>query len=160
VRPFNTYGPREPWQGERAEVIPRFILQLEAGRAPVVYGDGRQTRDFTFVEDTVQGLLAAAACDALVGDVVNVARGSEVSILRIAELLARLLGREGLGVRHEAGRPGDVRRHFADSGKARALLGWKPSVEIEEGLARTVAWFREQGIARRAGADAAGVPNW
>jgi UDP-glucose 4-epimerase len=160
VRPFNTYGPREPWQGERAEVIPRFILQLEAGRPPVVYGDGEQTRDFTFVEDTVRGLLAAAECDALVGDVVNVARGREVSILRIAGLLAGLLGRAGAAVRHEPGRPGDVRRHYADVAKAQRLLGWAPRVEIEEGLARTVAWFREQRIASRASGDAAGVPNW
>jgi UDP-glucose 4-epimerase len=160
VRPFNSYGPREPWQGERAEVIPRFILQLEAGRSPVVYGDGRQTRDFTYVHDTVAGLVAAAECDALVGDVVNVARGSEVSILRIAELLCGLLGREGASLRHEADRPGDVRRHFADVGKAQQLLGWAPRVEIEDGLARTVAWFREQGIAGRALGDASGTPNW
>jgi UDP-glucose 4-epimerase len=160
VRPFNTYGPREPWQGERAEVIPRFILQLEAGRPPVVYGDGEQTRDFTFVEDTVRGLLAAAECDALVGDVVNVARGREVSILRIAELLAGLLGREGAAVRHEPGRPGDVRRHYADVGKAQRLLGYAPRVGIEEGLAKTVAWFRQQRIASRAAGDAAGAPNW
>ncbi len=58
VRPFNTYGPREPWSGARAEVIPRFLIQLEAGRAPVIYGSGEQTRDFTFVEDTVEGILA------------------------------------------------------------------------------------------------------
>jgi UDP-glucose 4-epimerase len=160
VRPFNTYGPREPWQGERAEVIPRFILQLEAGRSPVVYGDGTQTRDFTFVDDTVRGLAAAAECDALVGDVVNVARGREVSILRIAELLARLLGRDPAGVRFEPGRPGDVKRHFAEIGKARSLFGYAPRVDLEEGLERTVAWFRENRIAGRAGADASGTPNW
>jgi UDP-glucose 4-epimerase len=106
VRPFNTYGPREPWQGARAEVIPRFILQLVAGKAPVVYGGGTQTRDFTFVEDTVRGLLAAGACDELVGEIVNVARGSEASILHIAELLPPLVGRD-VPVVHEAPRPGE-----------------------------------------------------
>ena len=68
VRPFNTYGPREPYEGARAEVIPRFLLQLEAGRSPVIYGDGSQTRDFTFIDDTVTGLVLAGECDALVGD--------------------------------------------------------------------------------------------
>jgi UDP-glucose 4-epimerase len=160
VRPFNTYGPREPWQGERAEVIPRFILQLEAGRSPVVYGDGTQTRDFTYVEDTVRGLRAAAECDALVGDVVNVARGREISILRIAELLAGLLGRESVPVRFEPGRPGDVKRHYADIGKARRLFGYAPSVDFEDGLAKTVAWFRANRIASRAAADASEKPNW
>jgi UDP-glucose 4-epimerase len=87
VRPFNTYGPREPYAGARAEVIPRFALQLEAGRSPVVYGDGSQTRDFTFVADTVNGIASAAACDELVGDVVNIAYGGEASITHIAELL-------------------------------------------------------------------------
>lgn len=71
VRPFNTYGPREPWGGLRAEVLPRFFLQLEAGRAPVIYGDGSQPRDFTYVADTVEGLVRAAECDALAGDVVR-----------------------------------------------------------------------------------------
>ena len=160
VRPFNTYGPREPWQGERAEVIPRFILQLEAGRSPVVYGDGTQTRDFTFVDDTVRGLVAAAECDALVGDVVNVARGREVSILRIAELLAGLCGRESISVRFEPGRPGDVKRHYADVEKARRLFGYAPQVDLEDGLAKTVAWFRANRIASRAAAHASETPNW
>ena len=108
VRPFNTYGPREPFSGARAEVIPRFALQLLAGKSPVVYGDGSQTRDFTFVSDTVSGILAAAACDALVGDVVNVAYGSETSIARIGELLGALTGRPDIPIEKAEPRPGDV----------------------------------------------------
>ena len=159
VRPFNTYGPREPWQGARAEVIPRFILQLVAGKAPVVYGGGTQTRDFTFVEDTVRGLVAAGACDELVGEVVNVARGNEASILHIAELLPPLVGRD-VPVVHEAPRPGDVDRHFADVSKARRLFGYEPRVQLDDGLARTVEWFLSNDIASRAPAEAAGAPNW
>jgi UDP-glucose 4-epimerase len=159
VRPFNTYGPREPWQGARAEVIPRFLLRLEAGLPPVVYGDGTQTRDFTYVEDTVEGILAAAACDALVGEAVNVARGREASVLEIARLLGELAGRE-IPPCHEPGRPGDVARHFADVSKAGRLLGFEARVDLREGLARTLAWFRAQGIAARAGAEASGAPNW
>ncbi len=160
VRPFNTYGPREPYSGSRAEVIPRFALRLLAGLPPVVYGDGAQTRDFTFVEDTVDGIVRAAACDALVGEVVNVARGSEVSIARIAERLAGLVGRPDLAPVRAPGRPGDVKRHFADVAKARRLLGYEPRTELEAGLTRTLAWLRAEGDAGRDEAVAAGAPNW
>jgi UDP-glucose 4-epimerase len=160
VRPFNTYGPREPWRGSRAEVIPRFILQLEAGRRPVVYGDGSQTRDFTFVSDTVAGLVAAAECDELVGGIVNVARGSEVSIREIAERLSALTGRAELAASHTEQRPGDVARHYADIDKARALFGYAPRVSLEEGLEATLAWFREHEISARPEAAQAGDPNW
>jgi UDP-glucose 4-epimerase len=160
VRPFNTYGPREPYAGARAEVIPRFALRLLAGQAPVVYGDGRQTRDFTYVEDAVDGIVRAAACDALVGDAVNVARGQEVSIARIAELLARLVGRPDLAPVRAPARPGDVLRHCADVSKARRLLGFEPRVDLETGLARTLAWLRAEGAAAREATSAAGTPNW
>jgi len=160
VRPFNTYGPREPWQGARAEVIPRFLLALEAGHAPVIDGDGLQTRDFTYVEDTVRGLLRAGACDELVGGVVNVARGREVSIRRVAEILRELVGGDAPAPRFESDRPGDVVRHYADVGKAKRLLGFEPEVEFEDGLARTLAWFRAQKIAERADVGAATRPNW
>jgi UDP-glucose 4-epimerase len=160
VRPFNTYGPREPYAGARAEVIPRFLLQLARGQAPVVYGDGTQTRDFTFVEDTVTGLVQAGACDALVGDVVNLAYGHEVSIGRIAELVAAASGGTPHAVVYADPRPGDVQRHFADIGKARRLFGFAPLVDIETGIARTREWFTAHRIAERAEAQAAGAPNW
>jgi len=160
VRPFNTYGPREPYAGARAEVIPRFLLQLAAGRAPVVYGDGSQSRDFTYVSDTVAGLVAAGACDQLVGDVVNVAYGAEISIRRIAELLARTMRTSAPAPVFTDARPGDVQRHAADVRKARRLLGFAPTVDIEAGLVRTVEWFQAQQIAGRVSAEASGAPNW
>ena len=160
VRPFNTYGPRSPYEGARSEVIPRFILQLEAGRAPVIYGDGSQTRDFTYVDDTAAGIVSAAECDALVGETVNVAYGSEASVAHIAKALATLVGREDLiGVR-EAARPGDVDRHYADISKAQRLLKFEPTTPLETGLERTLAWFRSEGIAERVDPEAAGKPNW
>lgn len=159
IRPFNTYGPREPYLGARAEVIPRFFLQLTAGRPPVVYGDGSQTRDFTFVSDTVTGLILAAECDQLVGDIVNVARGREVSIAEIARRLAQLVGVDP-GVEHAEPRPGDVYRHYADITKAKRLLAFTPAIDIESGLSRTVEWFRAHEIAARVDAKAAGLPNW
>jgi UDP-glucose 4-epimerase len=160
VRPFNTYGPREPYAGARAEVIPRFALQLDAGRSPVVYGDGRQTRDFTFVADTVSGIAAAAGCDELVGDVVNVAYGREASIAHIAELLGRVTGRSEIPISYSERRPGDVDRHFACIEKAKRLFDFAPQTDLEKGLALTVEWLRGAEIASRIDANAAGAPNW
>lgn len=160
VRPFNTYGPREPYEGSRAEVIPRFYLQLAAGNSPVIYGDGLQTRDFTFVDESVTGLVLAAESDALVGDVVNIAYGQEVSILQIAEMLAKVMGRSGVGIRHAEPRPGDVRRHFADISKAREKLGFAPSIDIKTGLARCVEWFEANDVSARVEQTTAGQPNW
>jgi UDP-glucose 4-epimerase len=160
VRPFNTYGPREPYAGARAEVIPRFVLQLEAGRSPIVYGDGRQTRDFTFVADTVSGIVGAAGCDELVGDVVNVAYGREASITHIAELLGQVTGHSDIPIAHSERRPGDVDRHFACIEKAKRLFDFTPQTDLETGLARTVEWLRAAKIASRVDVDAAGAPNW
>ena len=160
VRPFNTYGPREPWAGARAEVIPRFILQVLAGREPVIFGDGKQTRDFTFVDDTVEGLVRAAACDAMVGEVVNIAFGHEVSIRAIAELVATRLDRNDLRARHADSRPGDVDRHYADIEKAGRLFDYAPKVDFETGLARTVEWFEQGRIDQQVSGDDAARPNW
>jgi UDP-glucose 4-epimerase len=160
VRPFNSYGPREPYSGARAEVIPRFLLQLLAGRSPVVYGDGRQTRDFTYVLDTVEGLVRAAECDELVGDIVNVAYGSEVSIARIAELLAKRIDASGAQPVFADERPGDVMRHYADTTKAQRLFDFSPKTDIETGLGLTIDWFRDNDIAARVDPEASGQPNW
>jgi UDP-glucose 4-epimerase len=160
VRPFNTYGPREPYAGARAEVIPRFALQLDAGRSPVIYGDGTQTRDFTYVTDTVRGIVGATACDDLVGDVVNVAFGREASIADIAEQLGELTGHPEIPIVREDPRPGDVDRHFADVAKARRLFGFEPEIPLATGLLRTVEWLRRAGIAERVNGEAAGSPNW
>ncbi len=159
VRPFNTYGPREPYQGARAEVIPRFILRVLAGQPPVVYGDGSQTRDFTFVEDTVEGIVRAGQCNALTGEVVNIAKGREISIAEIARHVASALGRPDLEAQFVGERPGDVNRHFADITKASRLLDWSPQMEFESGLETTIAWFRSQDLSSDATREAA-LPNW
>ena len=160
IRPFNTYGPREPYAGARAEVIPRFALQLDAGRSPVVYGNGSQTRDFTYVADTADGIVAATACDALVGDVVNIAHGREETINHIAKLLGELTNRSDIPITYADPRPGDVDRHFAATEKAKALFGFEALTDIATGLAKTVDWLREAGIAERVDTETAGTPNW
>jgi UDP-glucose 4-epimerase len=141
VRPFNTYGPREPWKGTRAEVIPRFILCMLNGRSPVIFGDGNQTRDFTFVEDTVRGIVAAASCDALVGRAVNVAAGKERSIAEMAEVLREELG-SSVQPCFGAPRPGDVLRHVADVSLAAKCLGFEAKTDLRDGLRRTIDWLR------------------
>jgi UDP-glucose 4-epimerase len=145
VRPFNTYGPREPSEGKRAEVIPKFVMRAMAGLQPVVFGNGDQTRDFTWVEDSARGIISAAECDQLVGDCVNIARGQEVSILSVCELVLEKLGRQDLKPLYlDDGRPGDVDRHYADISKAQRLLGFSPSVDLESGLDRYVQWVKAQ----------------
>ncbi len=141
VRPFNVYGPREHADGPSGEVIPRFVARASANKPLVVFGDGLQTRDFTWVGDTVRGIVMAAECDDLVGDCVNIARGQEVSVLRIAQLVQELLGSRS-PIQHHADRPGDVRRHLAGVERARSLIGFAASVGIEEGLTRYVDWLR------------------
>ena len=101
----------------------------------------------------------AAACDGLVGEVVNVARGSEASLRSIAQLLSSLTGKRA-DVEYTEARPGDVTRHYADISKARSLLGFEPRIDLESGLERTLAWFRDQRILEREGEAAAGEPNW
>ena len=155
VRPFNSYGPR---QSARA-VIPTIVSQALESDA-VRLGNVSPTRDFTFVDDTVDGLIGAAQCDALVGDVVNIAFGREISIRRIAELLQGLIADGDREVVYTDPRPGDVERHFADTSKAKRLFDLDPKIEIGTGLARTVEWFTSRGISSQVEERASGAPNW
>lgn len=141
ARPHNNYGPREHYFGVKGEVIPRFILWAFAGRPPLVYGDGRQTRDFTYVAETADYLVRIAECEAAAGQTLNLCRGEEVSILEIASLVADLTGL-GLEPVRLPGRPSDVLRLCGDPSRLRSLLGDSPAVSIREGLARTVEWFK------------------
>jgi UDP-glucose 4-epimerase len=144
ARPFNTYGYRAHWEGDSGEVIPKMVLRALNGTPPVIFGNGGQRRDFTFVTDTVRGLILAAEADELVGDVVNIAYGREVSIRTIAELVCRACGSD-LEPHMAPPRPADVERHFADVTKAERVLGFRAEVAIEDGIGRYVEWFRSQG---------------
>jgi UDP-glucose 4-epimerase len=144
VRPFNTYGPRSHFEGAYGEVIPKFVLRLLNGSEPVIFGDGTQTRDFTYVTDTVKGIVMASSCDGMIGGVVNVARGKEVSVNTLAETIARKLGKD-IKPRYETDRPGDVMRHYADVSKAREMFRFAASIDIEEGIEKYINWFTSQG---------------
>lgn len=137
LRYFNVYGPRQDPEGPYAAVIPRFFRAYLSGQAPVIYGDGLQSRDFTFVDDAVRAnLLGARAPSSACGRAYNVAGGRGVTVGELARLVRELLG-EGPSPRHEASRPGDVRHSLADSTLASSRLGYGPQVALAEGLART-----------------------
>lgn len=141
VRPFNTYGPREHFEGAYGEVIPKFVVRVMNGKRPIIFGDGNQTRDFTFVADTVAGMLLAADTPGLTGRSVNIARGVEVSINEIARLVLEACG-SSLEPEFGPERPADVRRHYGDISRARQELGFVPQVNIADGIGRYVEWFR------------------
>jgi UDP-glucose 4-epimerase len=141
VRPFNTYGPRAYFEGAYGEVIPKFVVRIMNGKRPLIFGDGHQTRDFTFVSDTVIGVLLAADAPGLTGRSVNIARGVEVSINEIARLVLDVCG-SSLEPEFRPARPADVRRHYGDISRARTELGFAPQVSIADGIARYVEWFR------------------
>lgn len=136
LRYFNVYGPGQDPRSPYAAVIPRFIARLLDGKPPVIYGDGRQSRDFVHVEDVVSANLMAAR-SAQGGLVLNIASGRSHDLNQLAAALNRILGRDLKPV-HEAARSGDVRRSEADIGLARRLIGYAPRIGYEEGLRKTV----------------------
>jgi nucleoside-diphosphate-sugar epimerase len=142
LRYFNVYGPRQRPDSPYAAVVPLFVDALRRGERPTIYGDGRQSRDFTFVSDTVVATMAAADAPAerCAGRVFNVAGGVERTVLELLEILAAQLGGPA-EADHAHPRPGDVRHSCADISAARHDLGFRPSVSLEEGLRRTVEAF-------------------
>lgn len=144
LRYFNVYGPRQDPTNEYATAVPRFILACLEGRQPVVHGDGNQARDFTYIDDTVEAnLCAARAGEDAFGLVFNVGGGRKpTSINDLLQKIGELAGTTPQP-RHTDPRPGDVRLTEADVSRAGRLLGYKPKVSIDEGLARTVAWFKD-----------------
>jgi UDP-glucose 4-epimerase len=141
IRYFNVYGPRQQPGSPYSGVISLFIEALVQGRPPLVLGDGLQSRDFTYVGDVVAGVLASAEAAGVAGEVINVAAGGRISLLDLVRTLQRILECQ---VEPTFGptREGDVRDSQADIAKARRLLGFAPSVSLEEGLRRTVAWYQ------------------
>jgi UDP-glucose 4-epimerase len=146
LRFFNIFGPRQRADSPYSGVIALFTDALVAGRTPRVYGDGLQTRDFTYVADVVQALLKAAAAPGVSGRVYNVGTGRGVSVLELVAALNRLLG-TGRRPEHGPPRAGDVRHSRADISRARRDLGYEPAVAFEEGLGHTLHWYRAAGAA-------------
>lgn len=140
LRYFNVYGPRQDPRGPYAAVVPIFIESLLAGRSPTIYGDGQQTRDFTFVEDVVHANLKAAG-SSVGGLTVNVGSGCRTSLIELLTQLNRLLG-TSVQPNLQPARAGDVRDSLADISKVRQLLGYEPQFSLVAGLERTVAYYQ------------------
>ncbi len=148
VRYFNVFGPRQSLDNEYAVVVPKFITCLLQGESPPVYGDGLQSRDFTFIENVVQATIRATTAPGISGEVFNVAGGETHTVLELLGELQRLL-QCSIPPTFMSPRPGDVRKTSADITKARQRLGWQPTVGFADGLAQTVAWFQAQAIRGR-----------
>ena len=141
VRPFNNYGPRQ----HPEKVIPRFITQALCDEPVTIHGDGRASRDWLYVDDDAEAIEAIieAPIERVSGEVLNVATGLDISVLDIAELVLSLLGKPASLRTHVEERPGQVRRHIGSTDKIAELCGWRARTSFEEGLARTVAWYRD-----------------
>src|SRR5881392_1243530 len=141
LRPFNNYGPRQHWE----KVVPRFVTSALSDEPLTVHGDGHATRDWLYVEDDAEAIVAAieADRDTVAGEVINVATGVDVSVSDIADLVLDMLGKPRSLKANVPERPGQVDRHIGSTEKAARLLGWSARTSFPEGLERTVAWYRD-----------------
>jgi nucleoside-diphosphate-sugar epimerase len=145
IRYFNVFGPRQDPSSPYSGVISLFISALSEGRTPTIYGDGEATRDFTYVANVVDGVLRACEAPGIGGEVINVATGSRISINDLFRAVRDLVGARVEPV-YAPARPGDVRDSQADIARARQLLGYEPTVGFEEGLRKTVDWYRTSPV--------------
>ena len=147
LRYFNIFGPRQDPSSQYAAVIPLFIKAMLKGEKPTIFGDGLQSRDFTFVANAVQANLLAANAPEAPGRVVNIACSERYSLNELIEKLNSILGTK-IEPLHTEARIGDVKHSLADISQARRILGYKPLVDFEEGLSKTVDWYRGSGISQ------------
>lgn len=140
VRPFNNYGPRQN-EGSYAGIIPLTIKRILSGEAPVIYGDGEQTRDYIYVTETANAAVEIYKCKESRGRVINIASGSEISINKLVRLIAKHMDYDG-PILYESERVADVRRMVADIRLAERLINFKPRMNIEEGIKLTVEWYQ------------------
>jgi len=155
LRYFNVFGPRQDPSSPYSGVLSKFCTAFLEGTEPVVYGDGEQTRDFTYIDNVVQATLLACEAPAASGRVSNVGTGERTSLNQTLELLREISGNK-LEAKYEAAREGDIRDSQADITLGRELLGYHPTVDFPEGLRRTFAWYREsqaKALAKQKSAD-------
>lgn len=144
LRYFNVFGPHQDPASDYAAVIPRFIMRMLSGKPPVIFGDGEQSRDFTYVENAVQANLKAADSE-VKSRALNVACGERYSLNTLVEILNEILG-TGFEPIYESPRPGDIRHSLADISQAEDLIGYHVEVSFREGLRRTVEWFQKHSL--------------
>ncbi len=143
LRYFNIFGPRQPADSAYAAAVAAITRRILDGKPPIIFGDGRQTRDFTFVGNAVLATLLAGSVETpLSGDVINIGTGRRVSVLELTEMIAQACGAPGIAPSFQPARPGDPRDSLADISRARQVLGYEPITSTEDGLAETVAWAK------------------
>jgi len=143
LRYFNVFGPNQDPQSQYAAVIPRFVTAALEGRAATVFGDGQQSRDFCHIENAIQANLLACTAPGAPGKVFNVACGVRTTLLEVLDKVAKIVGKKIAPI-HEPSRAGDVKHSLADIDSARKILGYTAPVSFEDGLARTVEWYRKK----------------
>ncbi len=146
IRPFNAFGPRSHHEGDSGEVIPKFVLRAMAGKPLLVFGDGTQTRDFTYVGDTARGILLGGTSDKAVGQTINIGSGHEITINALAEAVSQLVADGKAAVEWRDPRPGDVLRLYSDPTRGRELLGYQSIVSLDQGLQHLIDWYRSLGV--------------
>jgi nucleoside-diphosphate-sugar epimerase len=142
LRYFNVFGPHQNPHSEYSAVIPRFIHALLSGDRPMIYGDGEQTRDFTYIANVVDGNLRAITAADAPGQTVNLATGRRISLNQLANTLGEILGLP-VEPQYLPARPGDIRDSSADIQRAKQVLGYTPIVDFYDGLEKTVDWYRQ-----------------
>jgi nucleoside-diphosphate-sugar epimerase len=148
LRYFNVFGPRQNPSSQYSGVISRFIDALLTGSKPVIYGDGEQTRDFTYIENVVDANIKAAQTNKGFGHTANVANGERISLNELLEVMKEVTGKQDVAAVHEAERKGDVKHSQADNTRAREWFGYEKLVGLEEGIRRTIDWWRVSRFAR------------
>lgn len=143
LRYFNVFGPRQDPTSQYSGVISRFMNALLTGEQPVIYGDGEHSRDFTYITNVIDANLRAAESTAAVGEIINIANGQRTTLNELLDAMKAVTGKSQVTARHEPPRAGDVRDSLADLTKARALLGYEPRVNLEEGLRLTFDWWQK-----------------
>ena len=141
LRPFNTYGPRSHYEGNAGEFIPKSIIRAINGNPILIFGNGNQTRDFTFVEDMAKAIVEAAKYDNMIGNTYNIGSNFEISIKNLAEKILLLSGSKSGHIEYLSNRPGDVVRLYADPSAFSRLTKWEPNTNLEEGIIKTINWF-------------------
>jgi UDP-glucose 4-epimerase len=144
LRYFNVFGPRQDPSSQYSAVIPRFILAFLGDETPVIYGDGEQSRDFTYIDNVVEANLRAAEADQVAGHVFNIATGSRISLNAMLDQLRSLTGK-AIEAEYLEPRAGDVKHSLADISLASDGLGYAPKVDFAQGLRKTFDWYAESG---------------
>ena len=147
LRYFNVFGPRQDPSSQYSGVISRFISALLGGERPVIYGDGEQSRDFTYIDNVVDANLKAAESSRAIGQVINIANGERISLNQLLDELKSLTGKSDVVANYTAPRAGDVKHSLADISRARSLLGFEPRVDLRAGLQLTIDWWAKSRFA-------------